>query len=129
VNTTSARADEARGEARVLRSGTPPADQLDFDDRHDTRATESKELAERYAALRRDLRRNDWHYLAMKLVGFVVVAAVYLTGFVVLSQLPPHLSPRLAMEVVGLASVAAGGIATRSASRPLRQRHTRPWDH
>ena len=63
----------------VLRSGTPPVDQLDFDDRHDTRATESDELAQRYGDLRKNRRRDDWHKLAMSLVGFAVLAVTYLS--------------------------------------------------
>jgi hypothetical protein len=127
------RPTDGRGQPSVLvlRSEKPPVDQLDFDDRHDTRATESKELAERYAALRRDRRRSDWHYLAMNLVGFVVVAAVCLAGFVVLSRLLPHLNSRLAMQAVGLASVIAGGgviVIIRPARRARRQRHAPPWD-
>jgi hypothetical protein len=113
----------------VLRSRTPPVDQLDFDDRHDTRATESDELARRYGDLRKDRRRDDWHKLAMSLVGFMVMAAVYLAGFIVVSRLLPHLGPWLAVKVVGLAFVAAGGgVVVRSAGRVLKQRTARPRD-
>jgi hypothetical protein len=113
--------------ALVLRSERPPVDQLDFDDRHDTRATESAEMAQRYAGLRKDRRRNDWHYLAMGLVVFVVGVAVYLTGFVMVSRLLPHLGAREATQIVGLAFVAAGGgVAVRSAGRALKQRSANP---
>ncbi|MBV9380762.1 MAG: phage holin family protein, partial [Streptosporangiaceae bacterium] len=113
----------------VLRSATPPVDQLDFDDRHDTRATESDELARRYGDLRKDRRRDDWHKLAMGLAGFAVLAAVYLAGFIVVSRLLPHLGPWLAAKIVGLAFVAAGGgVAARSAGRALKQRTARPRD-
>jgi hypothetical protein len=112
--------------ALVLRSDDPPVDQLDFDDRHDTRATESEEMAQRYAELRKDRRRDDWHYLAMGLVVFVVGVAVYLAGFVVVSRLSPHLSPRQVTQIVGLACVAAGGgVAVRSAGRALKRRYAR----
>jgi hypothetical protein len=110
-------------EARVLRPEQPPADQLDFDDRHDTRATESDELARRYAALRQDRRRTDWHHLAMGVIVFVVGVTVYLGGFVVVSRLLPNLSPRLAIQVVGIAFAAAGGgVAARAAGQALTSR-------
>jgi hypothetical protein len=112
----------------VLRSETPPADQLDFDDRHDTRATESIEAAQRYRDLHKDRRRDDWHRLAMSLVGFTVLVMVYLAGFIVVSRLLPNLSPWLVAKIVGLAFVAAGGgVLARLAGRVLRQRsaHTR----
>jgi hypothetical protein len=60
--------DASHDKTLVLRPDIPPVSQLDFDDRHDTRATESEEMAQRYADLRKDRRRNDWHYLAMGLV-------------------------------------------------------------
>jgi hypothetical protein len=111
----------------VLRSETPPIDQLDFDDRHDTRATESDELAQRYADLRKDHRKDEWHKLAMGLVGFAVLVAMYLAGFIAMSLLLPQLAPWFAAKVVGLAFVAAGGWATaRSAGRVLMQRTARP---
>ena len=120
-------AKAGQSEALVLRSDNPPVDQLDFDDRHDTRATESEEMARRYAGLRKDRRRDDWHYLTMGLVVFVVGVAVYLAGFVVMSRLLPHLSPRQVTQIVGLACVAAGGgVAVRSAGRALKQRYARP---
>ena len=122
TNKTST-AKAGRSGALVLRSDKPPVDQLDFDDRHDTRATESEEMAQRYARLRKDYRRNDWHYLAMGLVVFVVGTAVYLAGFVVMSRLLPQISPRLTSQIVGLACVAAGGgVVVRSAGRALKQR-------
>ena len=112
--------------ALVLRSGKPPVDQLDFDDRHDTRATESEEMAQRYAGLRKDRRKNDWHYLAMALVAFVVGVAVYLAGFVLVSRLLPDLNPRQVTQIVGLACIAGGGgVAARSAGRALKQRYGR----
>lgn len=113
----------------VLRSGTPPVDQLDFDDRHDTRATESDELARRYSDLRKDRRRDDWHKLAMGLVGFVILAVLYIVGFIVVSRLLPHLGPLFAAKIVGLAFIAAGGgVAVRSAGQVLKHRTTRPQD-
>lgn len=113
----------------VLRSGTPPVDQLDFDDRHDTRATESDELAQRYGDLRKNRRRDDWHKLAMSLVGFAVLAVTYLAGFIVVSRLLPHLGPWLAAKIVGLAFAAAGGgVAVRSAGQVLKRRTARPQD-
>jgi hypothetical protein len=84
-------------------------------------------MAQRYAGLRKDHRRNDWHYLAMGLVVFVVGVAVYLDAFVVVSRLLPHLTPRQVTQIVGLAFVAAGGgVAVRSAGRALKQRYPRP---
>jgi hypothetical protein len=112
--------------APILRSGRPPVNQLDFDDRHDTRATESEEMAQRYAGLRKDRRRNDWHDLAMGLVMFMVGVAVYLAGFVLVSRLLPHLDPPLVTQIVGLACIAGGGgVAVRSAGRALKQRYDR----
>jgi hypothetical protein len=120
-------AKAGQSQALVLRSDNPPVDQLDFDDRHDTRATESEEMARRYAGLRKDRRKDDWHYLAMGLVVFVAGVAVYLAGFVAVLRLFPHLSPRQATQIVGLACVAAGGgVAVRSAGRALKQRYARP---
>jgi hypothetical protein len=120
-------AEAGQSRALVLRSDNPPVDQLDFDDRHDTRATESEEMARRYAGLRKDRRKDDWHYLAMGLVVFVAGVAVYLAGFVAVLRLFPHLSPRQATQIVGLACVAAGGgVAVRSAGRALKQRYARP---
>lgn len=110
----------------VLRSGKAPVDQLDFDDRHDTRATESKEMAQRYIELRKDRRKNDWHYMAMELVVFVVKVAVYLAGFVLVLRLFPHLNPWQVAEIVGLACIAGGGgMAVRSARRAFKQRYRR----
>jgi hypothetical protein len=107
-------------------AGRPPVNQLDFDDRHDTRATESDEMAQRYAELRKDRRRNDWHYLAMGLVVFVVGVAVYLAGFVLVSRLLPHLDPRQVTQIVGLACIAGGGgVLVRSAGRALKRRYDR----
>jgi hypothetical protein len=84
-------------------------------------------MAQRYVGLRKDRRRNDWHYLAMGLVVFVVGVAVCLTGFVIVSRLLPHLSAREATQIVGLAFVAAGGgVAVRSAGRALKQRSANP---
>ena len=94
--------------ARVLRPGTPPADQLDFDDRHDTRATESDEMARRYAELRKDQRKGDWHRLAIGLVVFVAGVVVYLAGVLVMSHLLPHSTPRRRRLVRRSASPAAG---------------------
>jgi hypothetical protein len=110
--------------ARVLRSDTPPVNQLDFDDRHDTRATESKVMGQRYAGLHKERRKNDWHYLAMSLVVFMVGVTMYLASFVLLSWLLPGLQPRQVTEIVGLACLAGGGgVAVRSAGRALKQRY------
>jgi len=116
-------------ETLVLRSKKPPVSQLDFDDRHDTRSTHSDEMAQRYAELRKDRRRSDWHNLAMSLTAFIVGVTVYLTGFVVVSRQLPHLSPRLIAQIVGLAAAAAGGgVAFRLATLALKRRHTRQRD-
>jgi hypothetical protein len=119
----------AEGETLILRSGSPPVDQLDFDDRHDTRATENDALARRYSDLHKNRRRDDWHKLAMSLVGFAVLAIVYIAGFIVISRLLPHLGPWLAAKIVGLAFAAAGGgVAVRSAGQVLRHRTARRQD-
>lgn len=113
-------------EGLVLRSSRPPVDQLDFDDRHDTRATGSKKMMQRYATLHKERRRNDWHYLTMGLVMFVVGVAVYLASFALMLWLFPDLNPRLVAEIVGLAYIAGGsGVAARSAGRALKQRYDR----
>jgi hypothetical protein len=115
---------DGHSKAPVLRPDKPPVDQLDFDDRHDTRATESDEMVKRYAELHKDRRRNDWHHLAMGLVVFIVGVTVYLVDFVVVSQLLPHLNPRLVTQIVGLAFIAAGGgVAVRSAGQALKRRY------
>jgi hypothetical protein len=107
----------------VLRSERPPTSQLDFDDRHDTRATENDEMAQRYAGLRKDRRKNEWHYLLMGVVVFVVGVVVYLAGFIMVLRLVPNLSPHMAAQIVGLAFAAAGGgVAAQSAGRALSAR-------
>jgi len=86
-------------------------------------------MAQRYADLRKDRRRNDWHYLAMGLVVFVVGVAVYLAGFVLMSRLLPQLNLRQVTRIVGLAFiVSGGGIAVRAVGRTLNQRYVRPRD-
>lgn len=121
--------DASHDKTLVLRPNIPPVSQLDFDDRHDTRATESEEMAQRYADLRKDRRRNDWHYLAMGLVVFVVGVAVYLAGFVLMSRLLPQLNLSQVTQIVGLAFiVSGGGIAVRAVGRTLNQRYVRPRD-
>jgi hypothetical protein len=121
--------DASHDKALVLRPDFPPVSQLDFDDRHDTRATESEEMAQRYAELRKDRRRNDWHYLAMGLAVFLVGVAVYLAGFVFISRLLPQLNLRQVTHIVGLAFVVSGGgIAVRAVGRTLKQRYVRPQD-
>lgn len=113
----------------VLRSGAPPVNQLDFDDRHDTRATQSDELAHRYSDLRKDRRRDDWHKLTVGLVGFATLVVLYIVSFIVVSRLLPHLGPSLAAKIVGLAFIAAGGgAAVRSAGQVLKHRTGRQQD-
>ena len=86
-------------------------------------------MAQRYADLRKDRRRNDWHYLAMGLVVFVVGVAVYLAGFVLMSRLLPQLNLRQVTQIVGLAFiVSGGGIAVRAVGQTLNQRYVRPRD-
>jgi hypothetical protein len=104
----------------------PPVGQIDFDDRHDTRATESDDMARRYVELRKERRRSDWHDLAMNLIIFIVGMVMYLVGFVVVSRLFPHLSPRLVAQIVGLTFAAAGGgVAFRMTGRALKRRRIR----
>lgn len=113
----------------VLRPEIPPVDQLDFDDRHDTRATETDEFARRYRDLHKDRRMDDWHKLATGLVGFAILAVLYIAGFIVVLRLLPHLGPCLAAKIVGLAFIAAGGgVAVRSAGQVLRHRTARSKD-
>jgi hypothetical protein len=110
----------------LLRPDTSPAGQLDYDDRHVTRATESDDYARRYADYYKDRRKDDWHRLAIGLVMFVAGVAVYLAGTLVMSHLLPHSTPRQATQIVAYAFVAAGGgVAGRSAGRTLRQRYAR----
>ncbi len=114
-----------RGEL-VLRSSCPPVNQLDFDDRHDTRATETEEMSKRYADLRKEYRKDDWHRLAQGLVVFVVGVVVYLVGVILVSRLLPQLTPQEAAKIVGLAYAAAGGgVAVRWGGRALKQRYER----
>ena len=125
--TTPANAWQSR--PLVLRPDSPPRDEFDFRDKHLTRETSSDEMAQRYARVRKDHRRDDWYHLIMGLVVFLVVVAVYVAGVVVLSRLDPHLNLRQVTQIVGLASAAAGsGVAIRSAGRALRQRYARPRD-
>lgn len=101
----------------VLRSGTPPVDQLDFDDRHDTRATESREMGQLYAHLRKERRKDAWHCMAMDLVWLIA----FLAGLVAMSRFVPQL------DRWGVAAYIVGG-AAGSAGRALRQRHDRRRD-
>ena len=78
-------------------------------------------MARRYAELRRDRRRNDWHYLAMGLTMFVVGVAVYLAGFIFMSRMLPQLHPREVTQIVGLAFVCSGGGVAFRAARPDAQ--------
>jgi hypothetical protein len=111
----------------VLRPDIPPVNELDVRDRHLTRRTDSEEMSLRYAEVDKNLRRDEWHYLIMSLVVFIVTVAVYVAGFVVLSRLDPHLNPRQVAQTVALAFAAAGGgVAVRSAGRALKQLYTRP---
>ena len=115
-----------RHEELVLRSDSPPVDQLDFDDRHDTRATQSTAMLSRYGTLRSHRRKDDRHRLAMSLVTLVVGVTCYLTGFVAVSRLLPHLTHWQAAQIVMLAFLATGsGIAARSAGRALKRRYDR----
>ena len=84
-------------------------------------------MLQRYAEVDKNVRRDDWHYLIMSLVVFVVGVTVYVAGFVVLSRLDPHLNPRQVAQTVGLAFAAAGGgVAVRLAGRALKQLYARP---
>jgi hypothetical protein len=126
AESSSSSTDAEIGETLVLRASEPPVDQFDFDDRHDTRATQSDEMARRYAGLRRDRRRDEWHQVAMGLVRFGVVVVVFLTGFVAVSLLLPAFSAAQVMQIVGLACAGTGGgMAARSVGRGLKQRYDR----
>lgn len=114
------------GEDVLLRSDSPPIDQLDFDDRHDTRATQSEELANRYAALRKDRRRSEWQRLCMNLVAFFASMVLILAGIVSLSLLLPHLEPwSVAQLVLTAYAFASGGIGTLAVMRFLKERYGR----
>jgi hypothetical protein len=109
--------------APILRSDQPPVSQLDYDDRHVTRSTANDGMRRRYAELRKEDQKSDWHHLAVGLVGLVMVMAVYLAGFVIVSLLLPHLAPWEAMQVVGLAFLAAvGGVGASAGSKALTRR-------
>jgi hypothetical protein len=80
-------------------------------------------MVRRYAVLRKERRKDDWHRLAMVTVVFVMGVAVYLAGFVVVSRLLPNLSLRQVEGVVGIAFAAAGGgVAARAAGQALTSR-------
>jgi hypothetical protein len=84
-------------------------------------------MEQRYARVRKERRKDDWHHLAIGLVIFLAGVAVYLAGTLVMSRLLPHSTPRQATQIVTYAFVAAGGgVAGRSAGRALRQRYARP---
>jgi hypothetical protein len=122
-STQATRVEALLSPAPVLRPESPPADRLDFEDRHATRATESDDLADRYIKLSKDRRKNDWHHFAMTMIGLVVCMAVFLAGFVVVSRLLPHLSTRQVTQVVAIAFVAGGGgVVVRAAGRELTNR-------
>ena len=82
-------------------------------------------MAQRYAYLRKDRRRSDWHHLAMGLIVFVVGVAVYLAGFIVLARLLPNLSPRLTAQIVGFAFAAAGGGVVVGSAGKILTAHVR----
>jgi hypothetical protein len=124
--TAAKKANAAKSAAVVLRRDKPPTDRLDFDDRHDTRATENPEAAKLYAELRRQKRRDDWHRLSMGLVATVVLTAAYLAGFVLLVTAVKALNPWQAAQIVGLAFPAAGGgLAGLAGARALTQGYRR----
>jgi hypothetical protein len=111
-------AEDGQREALLLRPDTAPVGQLDYDDRHVTRATESDDYARRYADLRKEDRKDDWNRLAIWLVRFVAGVAVYYAGTFVMPHLLPHSTPWQATQIVTYAGVAAGaGVAARSARR------------
>ncbi|BCJ39790.1 hypothetical protein GCM10010168_93370 [Actinoplanes ianthinogenes] len=92
----------------ILRQDEPPSNQLDYDDRHDTRATNDVRTAMLYERLRREKRKDAWVRLGQWLVGFVVLFAVYLVAVVIMTRwLPLDMTPQ-APGIVGAAFLAAG---------------------
>jgi hypothetical protein len=110
----------------VLRADKAPANQLDYDDKHDTRATESEEKSELYAALRKDQRKDEWHRVAMGLTVLVVALVVYLAGFLVVAELHPRYDALLVAKIVALGfALGGGGVIVRSAGRAVKKHYDR----
>jgi hypothetical protein len=110
----------------VLRRDRGPQNQLDFDDRHDTRATESPAMANRYAKLRGERRKDDRHRVALGLVVLATGVGVVLAAYVVLARMFPEYAPVQVAQIVGLAFIAGGGgVAARSLARAVRGAYDR----
>ncbi|MGC5054647.1 hypothetical protein ACLQ2S_24710 [Micromonospora sp. DT48] len=102
-----------------MRENTPPADRLDYDDRHETRATNDDATLRRYIKL-------GWHKVAMRLGTFAGVMLLYLCAVVVALWLIPNATPQEAMKIAGAAVAAgSGGLAINALLGRVHRRRRR----
>jgi hypothetical protein len=100
------------------RIATAPLDQRDFDDRHDTRATSTDDLLNRYIKL-------GWHRTFQRLVPIVVLAVLYIGAIVSLPHLLSNVTVGQAIAIASAAvASASGGYGLFFAGRTV-QRHRR----
>ncbi|MEV4133204.1 hypothetical protein AB0J72_13675 [Dactylosporangium sp. NPDC049742] len=94
-------------------------DQLDFDDLHDTRATNDEESLHRYV-------KWSWHKVAMRMVTFAGGVALYLIAVVVVLRAVPGATSADAMKIAGAAIAAgSGGLAVSHLLQRFRRRTPR----
>ena len=128
VRGNKGRVGESPADDLVLRQEEAPANQLDYDDRHDTRATRDTKSVKRYARLHKEKRKDAWARLVQWLVGFLVLFGAYLLAVVVMTRtLPPEMVHQ-ATRIVGAAFLAAGaGVAAVIGGRAAWMRAYSWW--
>jgi hypothetical protein len=110
----------------LLRPDNAPANQLDYDDRHDTRATQSREGSELYVLLRKSKRADAWHGVLMRLIELAAAVTVFLAGLVALTKSLPRYDPAGAARFVAMGfALGSCGMAARSFKSAVRNRRQR----
>lgn len=110
--------------AVVLRATQPPKDHLDFDDRHDTRATESDAMARRYRQLRVERRKDDRHLVLLVLLVLAGGVAVFVLALAGLLALVPVLSAAQAAQIVAIPyGTLMAGLGVRSGAQAIVRWH------
>jgi hypothetical protein len=111
-------ADDDRVQPPAVREDKPPTDRLDYDDRHETRATNDDATLSRYLKL-------GWHKAAMRLMTFAGGALLYLFAVVVVLRMIPNATSQEAMTIAGAAVAAGSGGLAISALLERARRHRR----